>query len=82
MQHHRVEVEIMGEKYVLKGDVHPEQIRQIAAYVDNQIRSIKNANSRLSMVKATVLATLNITEELFKLQESYNELIKIIEDEK
>ncbi|MFZ5898773.1 MAG: cell division protein ZapA [Bacillota bacterium] len=77
----RVEVEIGGEIYVLRGDAPAEHIIKVANEVDRRIRELIDRNPRLTLTKAAVLASLNIADELYKLQESYESLVRVIETE-
>lgn len=78
-QPNRVEVEIYGERYVLRGDRSPDYIRRIAQDVDRLVRDISSRHSRISMTSAAVLAAVNLADELKRLQESYDGLVKMIE---
>jgi cell division protein ZapA len=78
----RVAVEILGERYVLKGEMSPDYIRQIAEEVDRRVRDIINRHSRIPMTKAAILVAVNLADELNRLQESYDGLVKMIESEK
>ncbi|HAA89012.1 MAG: Cell division protein ZapA [Thermoanaerobacterales bacterium 50_218] len=78
----RVTVSIYGEEYVIKGYASPEYIKGIAAYVDKKMRLIGQKNPQLSVTRIAVLAALNIADELSKLQEDYDSLVKLLEEEK
>lgn len=78
----RVTVKIFGEDYVVKGPVTREYIEMLAAYVDKRMRQISQRNLQLSQAKVAVLTALNLADELVKLQEDYDGLIKLIEEEK
>lgn len=78
----KVTVKIYGEEYVIKGFAGAEYIEGIAAYVDKKMRLIGNKNPHLSLSKVAVLAALNIADELSKLQEDYDSLVKLLEEEK
>lgn len=78
----RVMVKIFGEDYVVKGPVTREYIEMLAAYVDKRMRQISQRNPQLSGAKVAVLTALNLADELVKLQEDYDSLIKLIEEEK
>ncbi|ACA59885.1 cell division protein ZapA [Candidatus Desulforudis audaxviator] len=80
-QTNRVEVEIFGERYVLRGDRPPDYIRFIAQDVDRRVRDICNRHSRIPVTTAAVLAAVNLADELKRLQESYDGLVKMIEGE-
>lgn len=81
-QENRVEVEIFGEYYTLKGDSSPEQMLALAHFVSQKMKQLAARNPRLTRTQAAVLAALNIADELKKLQEEYDNLVKILEPEK
>ncbi|MDD4237884.1 MAG: cell division protein ZapA [Desulfotomaculaceae bacterium] len=81
-QESRVEVEIFGEYYTLKGDSSPEELIMLAHFVNRKMKALSGRNSRLSRTQTAVLAALNIAEELKRLQEEYDNILKIIEPEK
>lgn len=78
----KVTVDIFNEEYVVKGSEDPEYIHMLASYVDRRMKMIQQRNSNLSTVKVAVLTSLNLADELNKLQEDYDELIKTLEEEK
>ncbi len=78
----RVEVEIFGEYYTLKGDLSPEEMLLLAQYVNRKMAQLAGRNSQLSRTQTAVLAALNIAEELQKLQEEHDILVKMLEPEK
>ncbi|WP_347490787.1 cell division protein ZapA [Desulfoscipio sp. XC116] len=80
-EHNRVDVEINGERYTLKGDTTPENMFKMSRYVDERIKQIMRRNPRLSLYKAAILVSLNITEELFDLREEYDNLMHMLEPE-
>jgi cell division protein ZapA len=80
-EQNRVDVEINGVRYTLKGDTSPENIFKMSRHVDEQIKLIMRRNPRLSLYKAAVLVALNITEELFSLREEYDNMVHILEPE-
>jgi len=81
-QENRVEVEIFGEYYTLKGDSSPGQMLALAKLVNRKMRQLAERNPRLTRTQAAVLAALNIAEELKKLQEEYDNLVRLLEPEK
>lgn len=78
----RVEVEIFGEYYTLKGDSIPAQMMQIAHYVDNKMKQLAGRNPKLSKSQVAVLAALNLADELIKLREEYENMVRMLEPEK
>ncbi len=65
---HSVTVQIAGGKHVLRSDVSPEYTRSVAAHVDATIRAL-GSSQPLEAHRATVLAALFITDELFRTRE-------------
>lgn len=78
----RVAVSIFGEEYVVKGSSNREQILVVAAYVDQRMRQIAERSPRLSFGKVAVLTALNLADELLKLQNDYDNLLRLLGDEK
>jgi len=81
-EQNRVEVEIYGVRYTLKGDVSPEMMISMSRDVDEKMRLALQRNPRLSLYKAAILTALNIAEELYILKEEYNNLVKMLEPER
>lgn len=61
-----VKVTIGGEEYTVRGDADNETILQLARYVDGKIAEIAQKTPHQSTSRVTVLAALNIADELFK----------------
>jgi len=78
----RVTVSIFNEEYVVKGEENPEYIEMLASFVDRRMKMIQQRNPNLSSTKVAVLTALNLADELNKLQEDYDELVKNLEEEK
>jgi cell division protein ZapA len=76
----RVQVEIFGDNYIIKGNAAGEYIMQVADYVDKKMNIIGQRNPHLSIKQIAVLAALNIADELYKLQEDYDKLLQILEE--
>jgi cell division protein ZapA len=78
----KVTVSIYNEDYVVKGNEDPEYIHMLGSYVDRRMRMIGQRNHNLSTAKVAVLTALNLADELNKLQEDYDQMIKALEEEK
>lgn len=75
-------INIYGQEYVVKGDEKEDYITMLAGYVDKKMRHIGANSPALPSSKVAVLAALNIADELSKLQEDYDSLVKLIDEEK
>ena len=79
----KLNVEIYGQLYTLR--VAPEekvQVEAIAAHVDQMMHKIGDGQNRLDYRDVAVLAAMNIAEEYAKLQQEYQELVAIVDEEK
>lgn len=67
----KVSVIIDGKVYMLAGTNSEAYMQRIASYVDGKIRELKKQNgySKLTQEYKSVLLSLNIAEELFKIQD-------------
>ncbi len=81
-QINKVTVNIFNEEYIVKGDEKPDYIEMLASYVDRRMRMVQQRNVNLSTSKVAVLTALNLADELNKLQEDYDELVKTLEEER
>lgn len=77
-----VTVKINDFEYSLKGAEDAEYISSLAQYVNEKVESIKNNNRKLGTSELSVLAAVNIVDELFKfnvdykkMKDEYNELV-------
>jgi cell division protein ZapA len=78
----KVEVSILEERYVLKGDESPEYMEMLALQVNKRLRQAQGNNPRLSVTQAAILTALNILDEYSKLQQEYRNLVDLLEDTK
>ncbi|MGE5417383.1 MAG: cell division protein ZapA [Acidobacteriota bacterium] len=78
----KVVVNIFGDEYIVRGAEDPDYIEMLAAYVDRKMRSIQGKSPGLADTKIAVLAALNLADELSKLQEDYDQLVKTMEEVK
>ncbi|MGI6436171.1 MAG: cell division protein ZapA [Syntrophomonadaceae bacterium] len=81
-QINKVTTSIFNEEYVIRGEEEPDYIQMLASYVDRRMRMIYQRNPNLSSTKVAVLTALNLADELNKLQEDYDELVRAMEEER
>ncbi len=75
-----VEISILGHKYTIKGDAHEEYIMHLAAYVEEKLQEIHDNNPNITPLKASILASLNIADELHKLRDDHDRAARTIEE--
>ena len=69
-----VKVTIVGQELTIRSDATPEHTREVAAYVDKTIRGIMNSGAVVEASRASILAALQITDELFRARNAQQEL--------
>jgi len=70
----RVQVEIYGQIYSLKGTDDPVRIRELAAYVDAKMKEIEKGTGTVDSLRVAILTALTIADELYRLRLQYSEL--------
>jgi cell division protein ZapA len=67
----RVDVEILGQKYVIRTEAPPEYVRELAGHVEQRVTEIRGDGPAQDPVKLLALAALYITDELFRLKDEH-----------
>jgi len=65
----RVEVEILGQKYTVRTESSPEYVRTLAAHVEQRATEIRGGGTGQDPTRLLALASLYITDELFRLRD-------------
>lgn len=61
-----VTVELLGQRYIIRSSLDPEQIGRLVAYVRGKLRSVSNRSPQRDLVRIAVLAALNIADDYFR----------------
>lgn len=64
--HKSIQVEIYGQRYMIKGQAPEGYVRELAGYLDRKMREVATAAKLNTLAKIAILAALNITDELFQ----------------
>jgi cell division protein ZapA (FtsZ GTPase activity inhibitor) len=80
MDRKSVRVKIFGSEYTLRGESE-EFTKKVAGYVDTMINSIHDKIPEQPPLTISVLAALNITEDLLKEKDKNREMISNFENE-
>jgi cell division protein ZapA len=64
----RVQVEIAGRTYTLKGNRDPREVKRLASFVDERMAEISTRTQTADTTRVAILAALNIADELFRAQ--------------
>jgi cell division protein ZapA len=73
-----VEVEIFGQKYVIKGNDNEAYILQLAEYVDSKMLEMHGRLHLSTPTKVAVLAAINIAHEMFAIKKEMEEKESVI----
>lgn len=74
-----LKVNIYGTDYPIKGNTDIDYIKKVAQYVDKKMREVNKNISIDSSLKVSILAALNITDELFREREDNEKSQSILE---
>jgi cell division protein ZapA (FtsZ GTPase activity inhibitor) len=80
MEKKGVRVKIFGSEYPLRGESE-EFTKKVAGYVDSMITTIHDKIPEQPPLTISVLAALNITEDLLKEREKNKEIVSEFENE-
>ncbi len=69
-----VQVQIGGQRYVLRSDEDEGVVREMAAFVDERFREVQKSTRTADTQALALLTALRITEELFKERRASKEL--------
>ncbi|GAB6099163.1 cell division protein ZapA [Halanaerocella petrolearia] len=77
-----VKVDILGEEYIIKGNKSSDYISNIASFLDNHLRKVKEYNPSISRMRVMILGAMNLADRLHttqdkhqNLQEKYNQVV-------
>lgn len=71
-----VDVEIMGQKLVLRSDEEEGYVRRVAGYVDDKMQEVIKGTQSVGKANVAVLAALNIADDYHRLKERYDEMVE------
>jgi cell division protein ZapA len=70
----RVQVEIYGQVYSIKGGDDPAHVRELAAYVDAKMKEVEKGTGTVDPHRVAILTALTIADEFYAVREQYEEL--------
>jgi len=76
----RVQVEIFGQVYSIKGNDDPAYIRELAAFLDSKMKEVQKGTGTVDPHRVAILTALTITDELYRLREQYGNMEKTSEN--
>jgi len=67
MTAHRVEFELLGQKFTIRSEAAPEYVRELIDYIEGKVQEVGGAGIA-DPIKRLGLAALVITDELFRVR--------------
>ena len=69
-----MKIEIYDQLYNVNGDQNEEYLKELATYVDGEMRTIAESTHMVDSLKVAVLAALNIADEMFTTRQKQQEI--------
>jgi cell division protein ZapA len=74
-----IEVDILGQKYTIKGNAPEDYIKKLAVFVDLKLQEVHRSTPNIAPLKAAILVAINIADELHKISEEQEKATREIE---
>lgn len=81
-ERNKVTVTINNRTYTIVGKESKKHVELIAKLVDEKMQEIYASNKHLDSTKLAVLTALNTMNDYVKLKEEFDQLLKLIEEDK
>lgn len=75
-----VEIYILGQKYTIKGEESDEYIQALSTFVKDRIKKVYDNSPNITPLKASILAAINIADELHRLKHEQEHISKSLEE--
>lgn len=75
-----VPVVIQGQRYPIRSALDPAYIVELAAYVDDKMRTAAESGVAQDSLRLAVLAALNIADEVFRCREAADRHVRSVEE--
>ena len=75
-----VPVVIQGQRYPIRSALDPTYVAELAAYVDEKMRTAAEAGTAHDSMRLAVLAALNIADEVFRCRDSADRHLRAVEE--
>lgn len=74
----KTEIQILGQKYTIKGEAEEKHMKEVALYVDSKIKEVLRKSPGMSPLNASILAALNIAGEYYSLKKEQENVTRNI----
>jgi len=76
----RVQVEILGETFTVKGETDGEDIRRTGDFLQEQLETLQARYPTLSDKRLAILAAFRLADELLQVRRNYETLVSILDN--
>ncbi|HVQ76822.1 MAG TPA: cell division protein ZapA [Candidatus Binatia bacterium] len=66
---HRVEIEVLGQRYVIRSQAPPEHVQRLVDFLEGRVREIRGDGPAQDPMKLLTMAALDIADELIRIQD-------------
>jgi cell division protein ZapA len=74
-----LQIEILGQKFTLKGSYEQDHIKRVEKYFNDKIQEVQRQTTSISTHNLLVLVALNIIDEYLKKENELNQLYELVE---
>jgi cell division protein ZapA len=67
---HTVQVTLLGQKYTVRSETAPDEVAQVAAFVNSRIAEVSSTSRVVDTLNTVVLTLLNVAGDYLRLQKS------------
>jgi cell division protein ZapA len=75
-----IKVRILDHEYLVRSDEDEKQVQEVAQFVDEKFREIKDNAQGLSEAKTAILAAFHVASEYFQVLKERDDLVKDVQD--
>jgi cell division protein ZapA len=66
---HRVEIEVLGQRYVIRSQAPPDHVQRLVDFLEGRVREIRGDGPAQDPLKLLTMAALDIADELIRIQD-------------
>ena len=75
----RIQIELLGETFTIKGDASQEEVRRTRDYLNKQMELLKSRYPGLMAKNLALLTAFNLADELLRVKKDYEDLVSILD---
>jgi len=77
--HDPIQIEILGQKFTLKGNYDTDYVNRVEKYINDKIQEVQKQTAAISTHNLMILVALNLADECFKKDEELVQIKDLIE---